>query len=455
MKIAMVVRNDLEFDARVQKEALALQRAGHEVRVFALAGNRYNPGINLVSDQLVHHVEDVPSFRTSKLVSRSLMVLLSPLILIILALYRTPAIIRIVLRRARTQIKTRLRRARTQIKTRLKKTDKRATAYLNARLAPIRRFHFGKAAADHVIKWAPDVVHMHDLETAFAGLRAKRKTNAHLVYDSHELWLERNEPNRSRISRKLIRAWERHLEQRILRESSGIITVSPGILEDLASRHPNAADKGSIVRNIPIVDEPIGPIASLLKADDETRVIAYSGRITTGRHLELLIHASEELTFPHRLCLLGYGSDAYVSALVDQAAANGVRLEIVDPVHNTAVSPSLTLATVVFVGVNNVARSYELSLPNKFFEALLSGRPVVAPRLPEMMRFGNDLPGIYWYEPHVDSLRSALSRAESDDSLPSVVIEERQARVCWDSEARQLVELYEKLSEINRALPQL
>jgi glycosyltransferase involved in cell wall biosynthesis len=227
------------------------------------------------------------------------------------------------------------------------------------------------------------------------------------------------------------------------------VTVAPGILEILLAKYPLDHGNACVVRNIPGDWEPIGEIAKGLKMMDTRRVIAYSGRITTGRNLELLIKTAPELGFPHRLCLLGYGPPVYIQRLVNQAKLCDVQLEIFEPVHPSSVVASLELANIVFVGVENVAKSYELALPNKFFEAILSGRPVVAPNLPEMMKFGESLPGIFWYEPSSTSLSEALTRAENSMSLPPEMIEERMEKVRWSSEARQLVDLYESLVSLN------
>ena len=58
--------------------------------------------------------------------------------------------------------------------------------------ATIKQGSFWMRASSHMTSWRPDVIHAHDANTLIAALAVGRRLSVPYVYDSHELWTERN-----------------------------------------------------------------------------------------------------------------------------------------------------------------------------------------------------------------------------------------------------------------------
>ena len=76
-----------------------------------------------------------------------------------------------------------------------------------------------------------DVVHAHDLNTLPAGVALARRTNARLIYDSHELY-----PEVSTLSPLEARVW-RVVERALIRRADEVVTVCESIADELQARH--------------------------------------------------------------------------------------------------------------------------------------------------------------------------------------------------------------------------
>jgi hypothetical protein len=110
---------------------------------------------------------------------------------------------------------------------------------------------------------------------------------------------------------------------------------------------------------------------------------------------------------------------------------------VVGPVPSDAVASTLATADAVFVGVEPVVDSYRLALPNKFFEALMSGRPVVYPRLPEMVAVGAEFGNARDFDASSsEDLSRVLAAAVVDTGVAGGAVPD------WSSEEAVLLDAY-------------
>jgi glycosyltransferase involved in cell wall biosynthesis len=317
-------------------------------------------------------------------------------------------------------------------------------------IRPLGIAHLGRsfslAVVPHVQQWSPHIIHCHDAECGLAALQLSENPSTQLVYDSHELWTKRNTPAHRGALGKLVRRWEHRVEERLVQRSDLVIAVSPGIAQRIQAQYKLTEDSVAVVRNIPVaVPFTSGAIKlSDFRESPHEYLVAYSGRITNRRYLHDLIEATSRLTsYRIALILLGYGNSDYVEAIQRHARALGIRLVVVAPVPTDSVVRTLSSADAVFVGVDPVVESYLLSLPNKFFEALLSGRPVVFPALPEMLQTAQGVGGMFPF--HVSqpfSLDAQLTAAlAASHEAPFL----RDRNIHWEAEARILLRNYSLL----------
>jgi glycosyltransferase involved in cell wall biosynthesis len=217
----------------------------------------------------------------------------------------------------------------------------------------------------------PALVHANDYNTMWIGIAAKLLAHSRLVYDSHELWADRN-------GRPEWRPWLIACEAVFVRVADAVVTASPGYAAALAARYRVAPP--TVVRNIPAgAPRPARP------ASAGGRTAVYIGGLMPGRGLEQAI-AALALVPEARLRLVGPGGDAYRRSLTALAAQTGVaeRVTIEDPVAPGAVTDTIADAGVGLMLIQPICRSYELTLPNKLFEYAAAGLPILASDLAVM-----------------------------------------------------------------------
>jgi glycosyltransferase involved in cell wall biosynthesis len=291
----------------------------------------------------------------------------------------------------------------------------------------------------------PDVVHAHDAAMLLPGLLAARRQGARLVYDSHEL--ATGVPYRNRSWAALVKAAERLAVPR----ADATIAVSEGIAARLREdyRLPRSP---TVVRNLPDLPLPGATRTADLRRElgvGDAPLLLHQGAVSAGRGCETLVRALQRLPTAHLLFLGAEG--AYAERLRRLASESGPA----DRVHFRAPAPPselLSLTAQADVGVSLLednCENHRLALPNKLFEYIAAGLPVVVSDLPEAGRLVRER-GIGWCADAADpaNVAAALGTAlaeENDEGLRRR-LRAAAAELTWAREKQRLLELYERLA---------
>lgn len=249
-----------------------------------------------------------------------------------------------------------------------------------------------------------------DLYTLPALAAAARRHGGRLVYDSRELYTALD----SAHGRPHVSAVWGAVERRFVGRADAVLTVGDAIADRLRDRY--GIDRPTVLYNAPEADPAAAPDRAALRRelalpDDGRMVVLYQGLFREGRGLGALVEAARAVEGA-RLVLIGEG------ALADEIRAAGGGLgdrlvvhPFVPPGRLAALTPGADLGACL---IEPLTESLRLSLPNKLFEYLAAGVPVLASPLPEIRAVVDRGVGVL-ADPSdpgavADALRQALDR---------------------------------------------
>jgi len=308
--------------------------------------------------------------------------------------------------------------------------------------------HWGRAVVSAA--GPTDIWHAHDL-TGLAAIVPALPRGTPVVYDSHELFLEAGTASRlPGLARRSLRAYERRLVSR----TTAVITVNPEIEAVLQRRY--RPRRTAVVANCP--EPPFPPptrgqlIGDAIGLPAEAPIVLYHGGLSTGRGLDQLLEAFEDprLTEVH-LVFMGageLGDDLRRRAAEPRWAG---RLHVLEPRPPAELLPWVGSADAGAIPNPGATLNDVYSSPNKLFECLAAGTPVVATDLPAVRRVllaDPDQPlGAVARRGDATAFADALSAVLAGDPAERRRLRERCARAAagrwnWPVEAQTLVGVY-------------
>ena len=290
-----------------------------------------------------------------------------------------------------------------------------------------------------------DAYHAHDLDALWPTVRAARHNSRPLVYDSHEFWTEQS----SLVHRPVMRGMWSRLEKALIQHVDHAITVSPSIARSLQARYPSLGPV-TVLRNLPLYKphEESDLIRQTLGIAPERPIVLYQGGFLTANGLHEQINAAKNFN-DAAFVLIGDGPcEAELKDSVRQTGLeNSVYFMNRVPFHQLhAYTCSADLGLCLIRGTG---QSFYYSLPNKLFEYMMGGLPVLASNFPEMQRVVEETGAGAVTDPEdIEAISKAVCALLSDSAGRRV---QRAAslnaaqRFNWECESEALTGLYEKL----------
>lgn len=288
----------------------------------------------------------------------------------------------------------------------------------------------------------PALIWANDLPTLPAAVLAKRRSGASVIYDTHEIYTERvTDRPFDQVWRRVERAVERFFISRV----DMVVTVSDGAADHLTDLH-SLARKPLVVRSIPdgsAFREPEDRnLRSDIEVDDEARVVVYTGMMAPARAVDLAIRAIAAIADPDvHLAAVGYGDRSHLDSLHRLAAELGVtdRFHLVDPVASHSVVRYIAGADVAVIPGKPVSLNSIVALPNKLFEAIGAGLPLVVNDKPEITRFVRDHQvGLVVDCGDTAAFGAALESVLADPKRWTDAVSAAGATATWETEAAKL-----------------
>ena len=172
----------------------------------------------------------------------------------------------------------------------------------------------------------------------------------------------------------------------------GVITVSPPIVEELCQRY--GIKDVALIRNVPEYKDvqKSDRLREYLGLGPEVRIALYQGYLQPNRGLDRLIRAATFLDPDIMIVMMGKNRKTTQAQLEALIASEGVEncVKIIPPV---VYAELLDWTSSADIGLNVASPDYSLNvryfLPNKLFEYLMAGLPVLSLSLEAMVEVIN------------------------------------------------------------------
>ncbi len=298
----------------------------------------------------------------------------------------------------------------------------------------------------------PDVLHAHDSNALIPVALAARSLRVPFVYDAHDLWLGRPRRERSRLYFALSQMLYAAIERLLVPRAAAVLTVSPPIARHLERRY--RIDRVVLVANYPDRPGHVGrrELRSLPEGEripPGEPIVLYLGGLMAGRGLEQLVDAMA-LVKRGQLVLLGEG--VLADALLARAAGVGVshRVHLLAPVPSAEVVEYAASATVGVSPIVPSCLNYRYSLPNKLFQYMAAGIPVVASDFVQVREIVEDAAcGLLVDTTRPAEMAEAIDRLVRDPDEAASMGERGRAaveeRYNWSTSASALLGVYAAL----------
>jgi glycosyltransferase involved in cell wall biosynthesis len=245
---------------------------------------------------------------------------------------------------------------------------------------------------------APDAVHAHDVFSIGIAARAVARARLAgrqvvLVYDAHEFvaGLPRHAGRTPRYA-----AAVESLEREYIRDADRVVTVSPAIAAAIGTQY-RLARTPDVILNTPVateaivnVGEPAQSVRAACGLGPDVPLLVYSGGLKRVRGVDVVVRAMTYLSNEHLavVCVPDARSAlaAELRALADRLAVSE-RIHLVDPVPPDQVVGFLAAADIGVHPLLGGIPNHEMALPNKLFEYLHAGLPMVVTDLRELGAF--------------------------------------------------------------------
>lgn len=289
-----------------------------------------------------------------------------------------------------------------------------------------------------------DIWHCNDFEIFFIGVLAKMTNpSLKLVYDSHEYQSERYGKS------SLEKAFIRRVERWFIHRAEAFITVSKGIAEEYTRLYSvedpvvvyNSPHRVEVERNSLLRDE--------FDIPEDAFIFLYQGGLAVSRGIELLLETFERMHDPKlHLVLMGSGTH---QALCASAAVRCDSIHLRPPVPYHDLIQYTASADIGVISTQNLCLNNWFCMPNKMFEYIQAGVPVLCNDLHDCRRvIGEYALGEIIPEYDIDALEAAVrAMAAVDLTKYQAGLKKAQEHFTWEREEPKLRAIYQRILSPN------
>lgn len=381
------------FDARIQRQCVSLREAGYSVTVLYVEDLKFLSGIKDISVRWEEYDAYMHDIKTVKIFLRSKNV-------------KVPVLKRIL--------------------------------------------QFGELfwkAGKFIITNKFDICQSNDLQPGIFALLSKVIHRSRIVYDSHELEV--------RSSNTIMKFFQRIYETILIRFSNLVLTVNETISRIISDYYKIDVH---VIGNRPLLREVDPTVHERRYLSSQTKNLLYVGYVQPKkRGIELVINAMKYLREDIHFYVLAVGRLTEFKTYIDDYATSlGVssdRIKFLEPVNHSLVLDVVHEADISIMLIPvTVSESYNSCAPNKFYESVIAGVPVLATK-------NNTFPELI-YQNGIGKIGETVN--PNDETEVSLTINEMlkdenqklykqnanllKHRYSWETESQSYIKLYSQLN---------
>lgn len=292
-----------------------------------------------------------------------------------------------------------------------------------------------------IYKIKPKIVHCNDFPTLLVSLFIERDIK--VVYDSHEIFSELDYI--PKFLRRIIRLIEKYL---LRRKVDLFITTDEFRINYFLDIYKVYEKKSIYLYNVPQYRD-FSCNLKKKKKDKGTFSAIYFGSIQPGRYIEEIILAGKYLSNGFRIVVLGPSNKAHMDYLKKLVEINGIENKIIfeEPLPYELLLERVGIEDVSLVFYDNKSLNNYFCSPNKLFESIMVGLPIIASNNPILKKIvGENEIGIILDEIVPYKIAKAIMDISKKDLT---IIRKRCLELAkiynWEKESRKLIREYRKL----------
>ena len=284
-----------------------------------------------------------------------------------------------------------------------------------------------------------DILVANDLDTLPANYLVSRIRRTRLIYDSHEYFTEVPEL----IGRHRVRNFWVLIERTILPRLKIAYTVSRPIADIYTCKY---GINFEVIHNYPLRRKKITPYPLPFDIGGD-KLLIYQGALNLGRGLELLIEAVGEMDRV-KFIVAGDGDiRGYLEKKVKEKNFEN-KIFIIGKINFEQLHDLTRQADAGVSLEEDLGLNYRFSLPNKLFDYIQAGIPVLVSSLPEMKKVVEKY--------HIGIISDSREKAEICKMLKSLLFNEEKRAIwkkgleraanelCWENEENRLLSIYKR-----------
>jgi glycosyltransferase involved in cell wall biosynthesis len=286
-----------------------------------------------------------------------------------------------------------------------------------------------------------DIYYAHDLVTLPIAWLCSRLYHAKLIYEIHDLWFEFRAERQPWLRDYCVN----HIESFLIRRTDANIVAGISAGHWLSNRY--SIPEPVVLLNVPLYEvyRPSNVFRETFNIPADKIILLYMGSVNPCKGIE---QAISSLKYLENCCLVifGAGTDVFKAELKEWAISENVSkiIYFFEAVPFEQVASNAMSADISLILQQNVGLGYYFLSPNKLFESMIAGLPVVASNFPDLKYFiENYRLGITCDSTKPEEVAAAVKNLLADTDKLKVIRQnalEAGKIFNWENESKKLLD---------------